>query len=61
MTFRYEEAYLTQYNNLKEARAAIKEYIRKYNFVRLHSSLQNITPAVAYCPAMLLVAARDAA
>ena len=60
-TFKYEEAYLTQYNNIKEARAAIKEYIWKYNFVRTHSSLQNITPAEAYYPAMLLASARDVA
>lgn len=60
-TFKYEEAYLTQYNNIREARQAIKEYIRKYNFVRIHSTLQNITPAEAYYPAMLLDAARETA
>jgi len=27
-TFKYEEAYLTQYNNIKEARKAIKKYIK---------------------------------
>lgn len=56
-TFKYEEAYLTQYKNIKEGRSAIKDYIRKYNFVRTHSSLQN-SRAEAYYPALLLDAAR---
>lgn len=33
-SFKYEEAYLTQYNNIKEARAAIDRYIHTYNFER---------------------------
>lgn len=33
-SFKYEEAYLTQYNNIKEARAAIKQYVHTYNFER---------------------------
>ena len=33
-SFKYEEAYLTQYNNIKEARAAIKRYVHTYNFER---------------------------
>ena len=32
-SFKYEEAYLTQYNNIREARAAIGQYIHTYNFV----------------------------
>jgi len=31
-SFKYEEAYLTQYNNIKEARVAISRYIHTYNF-----------------------------
>ena len=31
-SFKYEEAYLTQYNNIKKARAAIGRYIHTYNF-----------------------------
>ena len=31
-SFKYEEVYLTQYNNIKEARAAIGQYIHTYNF-----------------------------
>ena len=38
-SFKYEEAYLTQYNNIKEARAAIKQYVHTYNFERYHSAL----------------------
>ena len=33
-SFKYEEAYLTQYNNIKEARAVIKRYVHTYNFER---------------------------
>lgn len=57
-SFKYEEAYLTQYNNIKEARAAISAYIYTYNFERCHSALEYKTPAECYYPAMLL---KDAA
>ena len=53
-SFKYEEAYLTQYNNIKEARAAIGQYIHTYNFERRHSALDHHTPAECYYPAMLL-------
>ena len=53
-SFKYEEAYLTQYNNIKEARAAIGQYIHIYNFERCHSALDHQTPAECYYPAMLL-------
>ena len=53
-TFKYEEAYLTQYNNIKEARKAIKKYINTYNFIRCHSAIGNIPPAKAYYPQMLM-------
>ena len=52
--FKYEEAYLTQYNNIKEARAAIKRYVHTYNFERYHSALDYHTPAEYYYPAMLM-------
>ena len=44
-SFKYEEAYLTQYNNIKEARAAIGRYIHTYNFERCHSALDYRVPA----------------
>jgi putative transposase len=52
-SFKYEEAYLTQYNNIKEARAAIGNYVHTYNFDRCHSSINNEKPAERYYPAML--------
>lgn len=53
-SFKYEEAYLTQYNNIKEARTAIGQYIHTYNFEWRHSALNYQTPAECYYPAMLL-------
>ena len=53
-SFKYEEAYLTQYNNIKEARTAIGRYIYTYNFERCHSALDYQKPAECYYPAMLL-------
>lgn len=53
-SFKYEEAYLTQYNNIREARVAIGHYIHTYNFERCHSSLDYKRPAECYYPAMLL-------
>ena len=53
-SFKYEEAYLTQYNNIKEARAVIKRYVHTYNFERYHSALDYHTPAEYYYPAMLM-------
>ena len=46
--------YLTQYNNIKEARTAIGQYIHTYNFDRRHSALNYQMPAECYHPAMLL-------
>ena len=60
-TFKYDEVYLTEWKNIKEARAAIKQYIYKYNFERCHSSIGNVPPASMYYPAMLYFAAREVA
>ena len=60
-TFKYEEAYLTEWNNIKEARAAIRSYIHNYNFERCHSAIGGVTPATVYYPAMLYEAAKGAA
>lgn len=51
-SFKYEEAYLTQYNNIKETRVAIGRYIHTYNFEQLHSALDYQTQAECYYPAM---------
>ena len=53
-SFKYEKAYLTQYNNIKEASAAIKRYVHTYNFERYHSALDYHTLAEYYYPAMLM-------
>ena len=53
-SFKYEEAYLTQYNNIKEARTAIGQYIRTLNGEGQPSALGSQTPAECYYPAMLL-------
>ena len=60
-SFKYEEAYLTEYANLKEAREAIGRYIYTYNFERCHQSIGNKRPAEVYYPVMLLEAAGAAA
>ena len=60
-SIKYEEAYLTEYANLKEAREAIGRYIYTYNFERCHQSIGNKRPAEVYYPVMLLEAARAAA
>lgn len=54
-TLKYDEIYLNDYENMKEARKAIKNFIYKYNFVRLHSSLDYQTPAELYYPKLLNV------
>ena len=43
-SFKYEEAYLTEYGNLKEAREAIGRYIYTYNFERCISPLETNVP-----------------
>ena len=60
-SFKYEEAYLTEYANLKEAREAIGRDIYIYNFERCHQSIGNRRSAEVYYPVMLLDAARAAA
>jgi len=56
-SLKWEEVYLTEYANIREARAAIGRYIYKYNFERCHSAIGNIPPAVAYYPCILYEAA----
>ena len=53
-SFKYEEAYLTQYANIREARADIKSYVHTYNFERCHSAINNQTPTSYYYPALLI-------
>ena len=53
-TFKYEEAYLTEYSNIKTAREEIHKYIHTYNFERRHSAIEYHTPAEMYYPIQLL-------
>ena len=46
--------YLTQYNNIREARKAIGKYVHIYNFERCHSAFNNQTSASCYYPILLL-------
>ena len=52
-TLKYEEVYLNDYANIREARKQIGEFIHNYNFERLHSSLDYRTPASVYYPILL--------
>lgn len=47
-TYKYEEVFLNDYKNLKEARIAVAAYIHTYNYLRYHSSLDNKAPAQVY-------------
>lgn len=47
-SLKYEDVYPSSYNNIKEARAGIDEYIKIYNSERLHSALDYLTPDEAY-------------
>ena len=58
-TLKYDEVYLTEYANIKEARTAIGNFIYNYNFNRCHSAIGNVTPASVYYPSMLYDAALD--
>lgn len=52
-TLKYDEVYLKDYANIKDARKQIGEFIHKYNFEKLHSALNYQTPAENYYPALL--------
>jgi putative transposase len=47
-SIKYEEVYLKAYENVREARSSISNYIRFYNSGRPHSSLDGRTPDEAY-------------
>jgi len=52
-TLKYDEVYLKDYANIKDARRQISDFIHKYNFEKLHSSLGYQTPAENYYPVLL--------
>jgi putative transposase len=47
-SLKYEEVYLKAYETIKEARAAIADWINFYNFERPHQSLEYSTPWEIY-------------
>ena len=47
-SLKYEDVYPSSYENIKEARVGIEEYIDIYNKERLHSSLDYMTPDEIY-------------
>ena len=49
---KYEEIYLKDYENPKEARREIGKFIQDYNFKRIHSVI-GTTPAYSYYPSQL--------
>lgn len=52
-TLKYDEVYLKDYENIKDARRQIGSFIHKYNFEKLHSALGYQSPAENYYPALL--------
>lgn len=47
-TLKYDEVYLKDYQTVKEAEQNIKDFIYRYNNIRLHESLGYKTPAEVY-------------
>lgn len=47
-SLKYEEVYLKAYDSMKEAKAEISRYIKFYNTIRFHQSLENQTPDEIY-------------
>ena len=52
-TLKYDEVYLKDYENIKDARKQIGSFIHKYNFEKLHSALGYQSPAENYYPVLL--------
>lgn len=56
-TLKYDEVYLKDYDNIKDARRQIGAFIHNYNFEKLHSALGYQSPAEIYYPVLLKVTA----
>ena len=52
-TFKYDEACLSQYANIREVRSCIAKYIHTCNFERCHSAIGHRRPGEVYYPALL--------
>jgi putative transposase len=47
-TIKYEEVYVKDYQNYKEAKQSLTDYLNIYNYERLHENLNYQTPAEIY-------------
>ena len=47
-TIKYEDLYINEYQNVKEIKQAIADFIKLYNTRRLHSILNYLTPNTFY-------------
>ncbi len=47
-TVKYENVFLSSYQNIQEAQSGLSEYLQFYNHARPHQSLDNRTPAAVY-------------
>lgn len=52
-TLKYDEVYLKDYENIRDARRQIGDFIHRYNFERLHSAIGYQTPAENYYSTLL--------
>jgi len=52
-TLKYDEVYMKDYENIKDARKQIGNFIHNYNFEKLHSALGYQSPAAVYYPVLL--------
>ena len=52
-TLKYDEVYLKDYENIRDARRQIADFIHSYNFERLHSAIGYQTPAENYYSALV--------
>jgi putative transposase len=55
-TLKYDRIYINEINSPRELRAIINDYMFHYNQRRPHTSIENRTPAEAYCDIPLLQA-----
>jgi putative transposase len=47
-TVKYQEVYINDYENPRQARQGLSKFLEKYNTYRPHQSLKNLTPAEVY-------------
>ena len=47
-TLKYDEVYLKDYRTVQDAKENIADFIKRYNYIRLHQSLEYRTPAEFY-------------